>query len=133
MFGLILALSLATSYQEAAATFRAEVYVVPIEISMFTTWLGIRRPYRDLSLDDVTIVLDEQTYPPAGVAQDPKKPGHYLIRFTPPEKYRDGHSHMVTVNVTRDGASVQIPPRTITFPIAPIAAASEQPDIASAP
>src|SRR5262245_10208426 len=84
--------------QTQPPVFRGEVYVVPVEFSMSTKWfLGIKRPYKDLTVDDVTVVLDKKTYTPVKLTQDPKKPGHYLLSFTPADEYRDGEGHLIEI------------------------------------
>ena len=122
MLSLILTAILASvALQDAAPqppVFRAETYVVTFDISLgITRPFGIKRPYRVLAPEDVTIVLDKKTYPLVKLSQDLKKPGHYLLSFTPDDEYRDGASHLIELTVKmKPFRSPVTMPRTVVFP-----------------
>lgn len=115
--GVVLLVGSLASGQEKPV-FRTEVYSVPLDFSVETRLpFGIRKPIKDLTMQEVTIVLDKTTYPPVQLSQDPKRPGHYVVSFTPPDGYRDGERHSVDVTVMRKRWRSPITmPMTIAFP-----------------
>ena len=117
--------------QTDTPVFRGEVYVVPVEFSLSrrSAFGLIRRPYKDLTLEDVTVVLDKKAYPPVNLTQDDQKPGHYLLSFTPPDEYRDGQSHLIEVTLKAKGwRSPMTMPRTVVFPNQAMPVAAPRPD-----
>ena len=79
-------------------------------------FLGIKRPYKDLTVDDVSIVLEKKTYVVVELTQDPKKAGHYLVSFVPADEYRDGQEHDVEVIVKTKASRPFVMPMRITIP-----------------
>jgi hypothetical protein len=100
VLGLAVAVSAVQDAQAPSPVFRTQVDVVAFEITVGRILpFGIRRPYRDLTVDDVTVVLEKNTYVPVKLTQDPKKAGRYLVSFTPADEYRDGQDHAIEVIV----------------------------------
>jgi hypothetical protein len=109
MFTLILGMAVAgglvASPQAQPPVFRAEVYVVPLQIMVFEgrNWACGSKPDIRLSITDFTLTLDKKIYAPADVTQDPDRPGRYLLNVAMPEKYRDGRVHRIEVRIQRRG------------------------------
>jgi len=119
MIALIAGLAAFAGLQAPSPEFRAEVYVVPVEFSVSTSYAFglVKKPYTDLTKDDVSVVLDKKAYPAVELTQDPKKPGHYLVSFTPAPEYRDGAKHLVEVSIKlKRFRSPMTMPETITIP-----------------
>jgi hypothetical protein len=114
--GVAVAVGILAGDQAQTPVFRAEIYVVPVEFSVFRRLFGfVRMPYNDLRLEDVAVLLDKNLYPPIALIRVPAKAGHYLLTFTPPDDYRDGASHLVEVRVRLGRGSVTMP-MTLLFP-----------------
>jgi hypothetical protein len=129
MTGLLLSLLLVIGLQgtqDEMPVFRVEADVITFEFSMFQTLpiIGIRRPYTRLKIEQVAVGLDKQTLTNVKLVHDWKKPGSYLVSFTPPEEYRDGESHLIELTLSYPPGSkpitwpktVTIPKRTVTLP-----------------
>ena len=99
MLGLILGVVAATATQ-APPVFRAEVYVVPMRISI---WADRQRkkPVTDVAAAEFTILLDKKAYVPVSVQPDARGPGYYLVSFSPPDHLRDGKTHKVEIKVRK--------------------------------
>jgi hypothetical protein len=97
------------SPQAPVSVFRTSVDAVHIEVLVFKgkTWCRGTSPERELRTKDFSFVLDGNTYVPVEVTEDSNEPGHYVVGFIPPEKYRDGLSHRVQVRIQKRG-SVQL-------------------------
>ena len=89
--------------QTAPPIFRTEAYVVAIDFEVVIKRAFVRRPYKDLTLADVSVLLDENVYQPVALTPDPKKPGRYLLNFTPAPQYRDGERHGVELTLKVKG------------------------------
>lgn len=103
---LVVALMLLTPQAEAPA-FRAEAYTIPF----YVTVAHGRKPIADLTVANFTIVVDKKIYVPVDFAEDPDKPGHYIVSFKPSDDLRDGMVHNIEVRVKkrRLNASFDIP------------------------
>jgi hypothetical protein len=118
--GVVVAVTVIQEVQIPPPVFRTQVDVVAFEITVGRILpSGIRRPYRDLTVDDVSVVLEKKTYVAVKLTQDPKKPGHYVVSFIPADEYRDGQNHAMEIIVKMGSRRPVTMPMTITIPKLP--------------
>jgi hypothetical protein len=95
ILGIVIASGVFQIHQ-SPPVFKAEAYVITNRFLM----LGRDdRPLVGLTAANFSIIVEKQISVPLAVAEDPNKPGHYLLSFNPPEALRDGKTHRIDVKI----------------------------------
>lgn len=90
--------------QIPTTAFRADVYVVAIEIQVFKgkIWCDGSQPDGGLTAKDFVLTLDKKAVPAKVEASG--KPGGYFLSFSPPDKVRDGKRHDIRLAIQKRGS-----------------------------
>ena len=84
-----------------APVFRSDTDAVTFEFTAKrqNPWTRSMRPWTDLKLGDMKVVLDGKEYAPTTMTMD--KPGHYVMSLLVPDEYRDGKEHTAQFKVKK--------------------------------
>jgi hypothetical protein len=84
-----------------APVFRSDADAVTFEFTAKrqNPWTRSMRPWTDLKIGDMKVVLDGKEYAPTTMSMD--KPGHYVMSLLVPNEYRDGKEHTAQFKVKK--------------------------------